>query len=184
MDGFCSLFLSPPPTPDFLGNVFLAFFFSIPRSWGWGRFVSSIKDAIFSQLVPTNSVPRSAASAPLQLTTPPSPRSLASARRVAWIGQRKQTTGGRAAGEGKAKDTEPTAWLHAPPWFAGIAVADWTIGAPLPSPLFFSKAAQENCPSIRLRRKKKKLALSCHPHILQPSESAAFAMAICRWFCS
>jgi len=46
-----------------------------------------------------------------------------------WIGQRKQTTGGRAAGEGKAKATEPTAWLHAPPWFAGIAVADWTIGA-------------------------------------------------------
>jgi len=50
-----------------------------------------------------------------------------------------------------------------------------------PCPLLFfppSKAAQENCPSIRLRRRKKKLALSCHPHILQPTESAAFAMAI------
>jgi len=117
------------------------------------------------------------ASAPLQLILPllPDPQHL---RGGDWIGQRKQTTGGRAAGEGKAKATEPTAWLHAPPWFAGIAVADWTIGAPLPSPLFFSKAAQENCPSIRLRRRKKKLALSCHPHILQPTESAAFAMAI------
>jgi len=66
------------------------------------------------------------ASAPLQLILPllPDPQHL---RGGDWIGQRKQTTGGRAAGEGKAKATEPTAWLHAPPWFAGIAVADWTI---------------------------------------------------------
>jgi len=96
-----------------------------------------------------------------------------------WIGQRKQTTGGRAAGEGKAKATEPTAWLHAPPWFAGIAVADWTIGAPLPSSVFPPlEGGAGELPINTFKKKKKKLALSCHPHILQPTESAAFAMAI------
>jgi len=87
MDGFRSLFLSPSSHSRFLGNAFLGLFLLYSKKFGGGEDVSSsIKDAIFSQLVPTNSVPRSAASAPLQLTPPPSPRSLASARRVAWIG--------------------------------------------------------------------------------------------------